>query len=360
MAFWDSPSFWAGLIGLHWFLPIAGYLLGGHKSILKNWILGRKKMDKDSAVLVLGGTGLVGSAITNKLTSLNYKNLLIPTREELNLFHQEEVRSYFERYRPEYVFMAAARVGGILANNTMRADFIFENLMIQNLVFESAHKYDVKKLLFLGSSCIYPKNAPQPMKETDLLTGPLEPTNEPYALAKIAGLKTAESFRRQYQKQFFSVQPCNLYGPGDHFDAKRGHVIPSLIRRMHAHMKEIKAKGWDPKKRPFEVWGSGTPLREFMYVDDLAMACLHLMSSSQELPDLINVGTGEEISIGDLAKELAHLMELSSPLVFNQKYPDGHPRKVLNIDVIKGLGWRATTSLSEGLKKTLEYYFSKN
>lgn len=297
--------------------------------------------------LVLGSRGLVGSAIIRALEAQGERPLA-PIRQELDLLNQQATLSYFEQHRPDVVYLAAAKVGGIQANNTYRADFIFENLQIQNNVFNAAFKTGVKKLLFLGSSCIYPKNCPQPIKEEYLLTAPLEPTNEPYAIAKIAGLKMAESFRKQYGCHYISLMPTNLYGENDNFHPENSHVIPGLIRRMHSVMKEGGTE--------FEVWGTGTPRREFLYVDDLARACLHVMNYGGELPDWMNVGTGEDISIAELAQKIADIMGFKGKIIFNKSYPDGTPRKLLDVSRIKSLGWKPEVSLKDGLKKTIDYY----
>lgn len=297
--------------------------------------------------LVLGSRGLVGSAIIRALEAQGERPLA-PIRQELDLLNQQATLSYFEQHRPDVVYLAAAKVGGIQANNTYRADFIFENLQIQNNVFNAAFKTGAKKLLFLGSSCIYPKNCPQPIKEEYLLTAPLEPTNEPYAIAKIAGLKMAESFRKQYGCHYISLMPTNLYGENDNFHPENSHVIPGLIRRMHSVMKEGGTE--------FEVWGTGTPRREFLYVDDLARACLHVMNYGGELPDWMNVGTGEDISIAELAQKIADIMGFKGKIIFNKSYPDGTPRKLLDVTKIKSLGWSPKISLDEGLKKTIEYF----
>jgi len=303
---------------------------------------------QDSKILVLGSRGLVGSSIVRELKKQGFENILAPTREHLDLTRQNDVLEYFSIHKPEYVFMAAAKVGGIKANNNYRADFIFDNLRIQNNIFESAFKYPVKKLLFLGSSCIYPKNCLQPIKEEYLLTGELEQTNEPYAIAKIAGLKTVESFRRQYGFNWFSVMPTNLYGPGDNFHPENSHVIPGMIQRM----KKVMENGEDV----FEVWGSGNPKREFLFVDDLARACLMLIQSEKELPYFINVGTGEDVTIKKLAETIANIMGFKGKLVFNTNYPDGTMRKVLDVSKIKALGWSPQISLDKGLKLAIESY----
>ena len=309
-------------------------------------------MRQDRKILVLGSRGLVGSSLVRELKKQGYKNVLHPVREELDLSRQRDVLDYFFEKKPEYVFMAAGRVGGIKANNTYRADFILQNLSIQNNVFEGSFKVGVKKLLFTGSSCIYPKNCSQPIKEEYLLSGELEQTNEPYAIAKIAGLKTVESFRRQYGCNWFSVMPPNLYGPGDNFHPEDSHVIPGMIQRMKKVM--------DNGENIFEVWGSGNPKREFLFVDDLARACLRLMQADKELPFFINVGTGEDISIMELAEKIANLMGYKGKLGFNRNYPDGTMRKVLDISKIKDFDWKPQVSIEDGLKITIEYYLNEN
>lgn len=305
-------------------------------------------MQKNSKILVLGGRGLVGSALIRELKAQGHENILSPFRDEVDLLNQQQVLDYFEKNKPEYVFMAAAKVGGIVANNEYRADFIFQNLGIQQNIFQACFENKVTRMLFLGSSCIYPKMAPQPLKEEYLLTGPLEETNEPYALAKIAGLKTAESFRRQYGCEYYSVMPTNLYGPHDNFDPKNSHVIPGLIRRM----SEAKDNG----EKTFEVWGTGNPKREFLYVEDMAKACLHVMNFQGEMPDLINIGCGEDISI----KELAHIIKakvgFEGEIVFNTDYPDGTPRKLLDVSRIKSLGWSPQVGLEEGIEKAVTFF----
>lgn len=305
-------------------------------------------MNKEDKILILGSRGLVGSALVRELQKQDFQNILKPVREELDLMVQKDVSEYFEKNKPDYVFMAAAKVGGIHANNTYRADFIFQNLAIQNNVFGAAWKNPVKKLLFLGSSCIYPKNCPQPMKEEHLLTGPLEPTNEPYAIAKIAGLKAAESFRRQYGCPFYSVMPTNLYGPNDNFHPENSHVIPGLIARM------TEAKKNDDKI--FKVWGSGRPRREFLYVDDMAKACVHVMNLEGDIPDWLNVGTGEDVEIGELAKMIKAIIEFKGEIQFDTSKPDGTMRKVLDISKIKSLGWHPHVDLKEGLRKIVNNF----
>lgn len=309
-------------------------------------------MNKNSKVLILGSGGLVGSAIKRELESRNFTSLLCPLRKELDLLRQEQVETYFLNHKPEYVFLAAAKVGGILANDTYRADFIFQNLQIQQNVFSAAFKAGTPNLLFLGSSCIYPKNSPQPIKEEYLLTSELEPTNEPYAIAKIAGLKTAESFRRQYGLNWLSCMPTNLYGINDNFDLKNSHVIPGLIARLHQTMKN--------KENTFKIWGSGNPRREFLYVDDMAKACIFLMNHQGEKPDFMNIGTGEDITIKELAHKIAKKMNYRGELVFDVSKPDGTMRKLLDVSKIKSLGWSPKVTLDEGLDRVISFYSERN
>ena len=305
-------------------------------------------MNKEDKILVLGGRGLVGSAIIRKLEADGHTNIIAPNHSELDLLEQAQVRAYFDKEKPMYVFLAAAKVGGIMANNTYRADFIFQNLGIQQNVFDAAFKSEVKRLLFLGSSCIYPKNAPQPMTEECLLTSPLEPTNEPYAIAKIAGLKMAESFRRQYGCEYYSVMPTNLYGINDNYHLENSHVIPGLIARMDQAIKN--------GDREFKIWGTGKPRREFLYVDDMAAGCIHVMNKEGEIPDLINIGTGEDISIGELAQIIADEMGFEGKLTFDTSKPDGTMKKLLDVSRLKSLGWEPTAELREGIKRSITFF----
>ena len=300
-------------------------------------------MNKDSKIYVAGHRGLVGSAIVRNLMKKGFKNIIYRTHNELDLTNQIEVRKFFEYEKPEYVFLAAAKVGGINANNTYPADFIYDNLMIQNNVIKAAHDFKVKKLLFLGSTCIYPKMAPQPIKEEYLLTGALEETNEAYAVAKIAGLEMCKFFKRQYGDNFISCMPTNLYGPNDNYDLNNSHVLPALIRKFH----EAKVNNLDT----VEIWGTGTPLREFLYVDDMADACVFLMENYNG-EQHVNIGTGEEISIKQLAETVKEVIGFKGKIVFNANMPDGTPRKLTNIDKIKELGWCYNTELVEGIRKT--------
>lgn len=305
-------------------------------------------MNQSDRVLVLGARGMVGSAIVRELGKKGFENILAPDRSSLDLLNQQSTFDYFHKHNPQHLFLAAAKVGGIHANNTFRADFIHQNLMIQSNVFEAAWRFKINKLLFLGSSCIYPKNAPQPLQEESLLTSPLEPTNEPYAIAKIAGLKTAESFRRQYGQNYFSVMPTNLYGQNDNFHLENSHVIPGLIARMKIAMDENKSE--------FAVWGTGKPCREFLYVDDMARACIHVMTHKGVIPDLLNVGTGEDISIKDLAHKIKEILGYKGEIVFNPNQPDGTMKKLLDVSKIHNLGWKHEIDLDEGLRKTIKFF----
>lgn len=304
-------------------------------------------MKKDARIYVAGHRGLVGSAISRRLLSEGYNNLLLRTHKELDLEVQRDVQEFFEKERPDYVFLAAARVGGILANSTYPADFIYNNLIIEANVIHAAHRAGVKKLLFLGSSCIYPKYATQPIKEEYLLTGELEPTNEPYAVAKIAGIKMCQAYNKQYGANFISVMPTNLYGPDDNFDLQSSHVLPALIRKLHDARTSNAAS--------VRIWGSGTPRREFLYVDDLADACLFLMKNYDE-DQIINIGTGEDITIKELAERIKRVVGFEGDLNWDGTKPDGTPQKLLDISKIKGLGWMPKTTLEEGVKKTYKWY----
>ncbi len=304
-------------------------------------------MNLDAKIYVAGHRGLVGSAIVRNLEAKGYKNIIYRTHKELDLTNQEAVRRFFEEEKPEYVFLAAAKVGGIHANNTYPADFIYDNLMIQNNVIKAAHDFEVKKLLFLGSTCIYPKMAPQPIKEEYLLTGSLEETNEAYAVAKIAGLEMCKFFKRQYGDNFISCMPTNLYGPNDNFDLKNSHVLPALIRKFH----EAKVNN----SEAVEVWGTGTPLREFLYVDDMADACVFLMEN-YDGEQHVNIGTGEEVSIRELAETVKEVVGFDGELVFNTDMPDGTPRKLTTVDKLHGLGWKHKISLDKGIKLAYNWF----
>lgn len=304
-------------------------------------------MKKDSKIYVAGHRGLVGSAIVRNLEANGFTNIITRTHAELDLTNQADVRKFFEEERPEYVFLAAAKVGGIHANNTYPADFIYDNLMIQNNVIKAAHDFKVTKLLFLGSTCIYPKMAPQPIKEEYLLTGALEETNEAYAVAKIAGLEMCKFFKRQYGDNFISCMPTNLYGPNDNFDLKNSHVLPALIRKFH----EAKVNGSDV----VEVWGTGTPLREFIYVDDMAAACVFLMEN-YDGEQHVNIGTGEEVSIRQLAETVKEVVGFEGELVFNTNMPDGTPRKLTTVDKLHELGFMHKVTLNEGIRMAYEWF----
>ena len=306
----------------------------------------------DSKIYIAGHRGLVGSALVRCLQRGGYNDIVTRNHAELDLTDQLAVHRFFAAERPEYVFLAAAKVGGIHANNVYRADFIYENLMIEANVIHAAYQYEVKKLLFLGSSCIYPKYAPQPMKEEHLLTGPLEPTNEPYAVAKIAGVKLCSAFNAQYGTNFISVMPTNLYGPGDNYDLQNSHVLPALIRKMH----EAKERG----ETEVVVWGTGLPRREFLYGDDLADACIFLMENfgTQEIGEFVNIGVGADVTIRELAEFVAETVGFVGKLVFDTSKPDGTPQKLLDISRLNKLGWRAKTSLRDGLRITYEDYLT--
>ncbi len=304
-------------------------------------------MQVNSRIFVAGHRGLAGSAIVRRLERLGYSNLILRSRNELDLLAKDAVESFFESERPEYVFLAAAKVGGILANSTYPADFLRDNLVVQLNVIDAAWRHGVKKLEFLGSSCIYPKFATQPMREEALLTGELEPTNEWYAIAKIAGIKLCQAYRAQYGFHAISLMPTNLYGPGDNFDLKSSHVLPALIRKFHeAHLEE----------RPdVTVWGSGLPRREFLHVDDLASAAVFLMNEYDQ-PDIINVGTGEDVTIGELAQVVSRITGYTGRLTFDASKPDGTPRKLLDISRLRALGWKPSISLEDGLGSTYEWF----
>ncbi|MBL7204394.1 MAG: GDP-L-fucose synthase [Desulfobacteraceae bacterium] len=307
-------------------------------------------MEKNAKIYVAGHHGLVGSAIVRKLKDSGYENLVFRTYEELDLERQERVEAFFDQERPEYVFLAAAKVGGIWANSQFPAEFIYSNLVIQTNIIHSSYLYEAKRLLFLGSSCIYPKHSPQPMKEEYLLSGYLEPTNEPYAVAKIAGIKMCQSYNRQYGTRYISVMPTNLYGPGDNFDLKTSHVLPALIRKFH----EAKMGG----DKSVEVWGTGAPRREFLYVDDLADACLYLMNNYNG-DDIINVGVGRDLSIRELAEMVGEVVGFKGDLRFNHTKPDGTPLKLLDVSKLTALGWQAHTPLAEGIKKAYQWYLDQ-
>ena len=292
-------------------------------------------------IFVTGHRGMVGSALVRRLRAGGYTDILTRTRTELDLLDQTAVHRFMAQERPDYVFIAAAKVGGIQANNQYRADFIYQNLMIEANLIHGAHAAGVQRLMFLGSSCIYPRDCPQPIKEDYLLTGPLEPTNEPYAIAKIAGIKLCESYNRQYGRQYVSAMPTNLYGPNDNYDLANSHVLPALIRKAH----EARERG----DAEYVVWGSGTPRREFLYVDDLADACVHLMEQGYVGP-LVNIGTGQDVTIRELAETVMDVVGFKGRIVYDASKPDGTPRKLLDVSRLAGLGWTARTSLREGIR----------
>ncbi|MEQ1796548.1 MAG: GDP-L-fucose synthase [Lacibacter sp.] len=302
-------------------------------------------MEKNAKIYVAGHRGMVGSAIVRKLQSEGYENLLLRTSAELDLRNQQATETFFKEYKPDYVFLAAAKVGGIVANNTYRGKFLYENLMIQNNVIHSAYQNSVTKLLFLGSSCIYPKFAQQPIKEEYLLTGTLEATNEPYAIAKIAGLKMCEAYRSQYGCNFISVMPTNLYGPNDNYDLQNSHVLPALLRKMIVAERT--------NQPVVEIWGTGTPRREFLHVDDLADACYFIMQQ-YDGSDWLNIGVGEDVSIKELAELVKEIAGYKGELKFNTDKPDGTPRKLLDVSRLHGLGWKAKIELKEGVQKVYQ------
>ena len=306
-------------------------------------------MEHDARIYVAGHKGLVGSAIVRALQSAGYMNIITRTRKELDLTDKRLVDRFFSSERPEYVFLAAAKVGGILANDTYPVDFIKDNLLIETSVLDAACRYGVKRLLFLGSSCIYPRLAPQPMKEEYLLTGPLEPTNSAYAVAKIAGIEMCRAYNRQYGASFLPVMPTNLYGPGDNFDPITSHVLPALIRKFHESRTEDKDE--------VILWGTGAPRREFMYADDLADACLFLMEYYAGT-DLINIGTGTDLTIRELAKIIARITAFEGRITFDASKPDGTPRKLLDVSRLNSLGWSAKIGLEEGIRKTYEWFLA--
>jgi len=307
-------------------------------------------MHPDAKIYVAGHTGMVGSALVRKLGQAGFGHLIFRNSAQLDLRDQAAVDRFFDRERPEYVFLAAAKVGGILANNTHRAEFLYDNLMIAANVIHAAYEYRVRKLLFLGSSCIYPKLAPQPIREEHLLTGPLEPTNEPYAIAKIAGLKLCENYRQQYGCNFISAMPTNLYGIGDNYHPQYSHVLPALIRKFHLAKERGDAQ--------VELWGTGTPRREFLYVDDLADACLFLMQHYDDA-SVVNVGCGEDITIADLATMVSEVVGYGGSVQWNAQMPDGTPRKLLDVSRLTAMGWKPSIGLKEGIERTYADFLNR-
>ncbi|MBC7662201.1 MAG: GDP-L-fucose synthase [Caulobacter sp.] len=295
---------------------------------------------KAEAILVAGARGMVGSALVRRLRSAGYTRVLAPLRAELDLQHATATRDWLQREKPAYIFIAAAKVGGIHANNTFRAQFLHENLAIADNLIDGAHQAGVQRLMFLGSSCIYPKLAAQPIREDSLLTGPLEPTNEPYAIAKIAGVKMCEAYNAQYGRQYVSAMPTNLYGPNDNYDLQTSHVLPALIRKAH----EARLRG----DSEYVVWGSGTPMREFLYVDDLADACVHMMEQGYDGP-LVNIGTGQDVTIRELAEAVMKVVGFTGRIVFDASKPDGTPRKLLDVGRLHALGWQHRVDLKQGI-----------
>lgn len=313
------------------------------------WECFKKKifMNSTSKIFIAGHNGMVGSAILRNLQDKGFSNFVLKSSKELDLRDAKAVADFFEEEKPEFVFLAAAKVGGIVANNTYRADFLYENLMIQNNVIHEAYKNKVEKLLFLGSSCIYPKLAPQPLKEEYLLTGILEPTNEPYAIAKIAGIKMCDAYRSQYGCNFISVMPTNLYGPNDNYDLQNSHVLPAMIRKFH----EAKLNGTS-----VELWGTGSPKREFLHADDMAEACVFLMENYNE-PGLVNIGTGEDLSIKELAEMIQKITKFEGEIIWDHTKPDGTPRKLMDVSKLHTLGWKHKIALEEGITKVYHEKF---
>ena len=302
-------------------------------------------IDLHSKIFVTGHRGMVGSALVRRLQAGGYTQIVTRSRAELDLLDQRAVLAFLEQERPDYIFIAAAKVGGINANNLYRADFLYQNLLIEANLIHGAHLAGVQRLMFLGSSCIYPRDCPQPIREDYLLTGPLEPTNEPYAIAKIAGIKLAEAYNHQYGRQYVSAMPTNLYGPNDNYDLANSHVLPALMRKAH----EAKLRGDDE----YVVWGSGTPMREFLYVDDLADACVHLMERGYDGP-LVNIGTGTDVTIRELAETVMEVVGFQGRITFDATKPDGTPRKLLDVSRLAGLGWKARTGLRDGIRLAYE------
>ena len=316
-------------------------------------------MERESRIYVAGHKGLVGSAILRRLQNEGYLNLIVRSHLDLDLMRQAEVEAFFKTEKPEYVFLAAAKVGGILANNTYPAEFIYQNLLVESNVIHSAYEAGARKLLFLGSSCIYPRDCPQPMKEEYLLSGKLEPTNEPYAIAKIAGIKMCESYNRQYGTRFISVMPTNLYGPGDNFDLQTSHVLPALIRKFHeakaSDKSRVASDKWTSDEKGVTLWGTGTPRREFLHVDDFADAGVFLMNH-YEGSEIINIGVGKDIGISELAELIKEIVGFKGAIYYDRLKPDGTPRKLLDVNKLKALGWQARIPLREGIEMTYRWY----
>jgi GDP-L-fucose synthase len=306
---------------------------------------GGGSMDKNAKIFVTGHRGMVGSALVRRLEKAGYSHIITAGRAELDLLNQPAVTAFLAEHKPDYVFIAAAKVGGIQANNVYRADFLYQNLMIEANLIHGAHLAGLQRLMFLGSSCIYPRDCAQPIREDYLLTGPLEPTNEPYAIAKIAGIKLCDAYNAQYGRQYVSVMPTNLYGLNDNYDLQNSHVLPALLRKAH----DAKLRG----DERYVVWGSGSPRREFLYVDDLADACVHLMENGYDGP-LVNIGTGEDVTIRELAEIVMKVVEFKGDIVFDASKPDGTPRKLLDVSRLSALGWRARVTLEEGIRRTYE------
>jgi GDP-L-fucose synthase len=304
-------------------------------------------MDKSAKIFVTGHRGMVGSALVRRLEKGGFTNVITAGRSDLDLLNQSAVAAFLDAHKPDYIFIAAAKVGGIHANNVYRADFLYQNLLIEANLIHGAHLAGVQRLMFLGSSCIYPRDCPQPIKEEYLLTGPLEQTNEPYAIAKIVGIKLAESYNKQYGRQYVSVMPTNLYGPNDNYDLANSHVLPALLRKAH----EAKLRG----DAEYVVWGSGTPRREFLYVDDLADACVFLMEQGYDGP-LVNIGTGEDVTIRELAQTVMEVVGFQGRIEFDSSKPDGTPRKLLDVSRLASQGWRAKTSLRQGIELAYQAY----
>ncbi|MFW6233231.1 MAG: GDP-L-fucose synthase family protein [Nanoarchaeota archaeon] len=311
-------------------------------------------MKKNSKIYIAGHTGLVGSAILRELKRKGYEKIITKTRKELDLTNQEKVNDFFKKNKPEYVFLAAARVGGILANNSFPGDFIYENMMISFNIIHASYKNNVKKLINLGSTCIYPRDAPQPLKEDYLLSGKLEKTNEAYAIAKISAIKMCNYYNQQYKTNFISVMPTNLYGINDNFDLKTSHVLPALIRKFHEAKKS--------NKKEVIVWGDGSPLREFLYVDDLANSLVYIMENKDynDIGEFVNIGTGKEISIKELSEKIAKIIKFNGNIIFDKSKPNGTPRKVTDVSKLNKLGWKAETSLEKGIEKTYKWFIKNN